>query len=295
MRTAATLLAAVAAVTLTGGFLGGELLLADPGGLGVVGVELGPVWVRAVLAAAGALPWAAGAGLLAFGSARLGTAVIVTSAVLSAPLAIGTVAPLREALAGSGSGWQVVVLLGVGAWLAGSAAGVLAWLGRPRGDWRREAPGPGGRYTTAAVLAWLPVVFLTSAVAPPGAPRRFLELPTFVGLDLVGATLVLSGVAAAAVLWVAPRRRRDVAGAMVLTFAVPLLLGQVDVVRAIAREPHVIPTPPGVLGAIGLAALLVLGSRWVADPPSDRGEVSVAATGRGPAPAGGHGAPEPDR
>jgi hypothetical protein len=294
MRAAAALLAGLTALTLAGGFLAGELLL-DPASFGLVGVELGPAWVRAVLVAAGALPWAAGAVLLVLRQAWVGTAIVVTSAVLSAPLATGTAVTLREAVGNAPTGWWVVAVLAAGAWLAGSVAGVLAWLSRPRGDWRRGAPGPGGLYTTAAVLAWLPTVFLTSAVAPPGMPRHFLELPTVDGLDLVAVTLVTGGLTAAVVLWVAPRRRRDVAGAMVLTFAVPLLLGQVDVVRAIASEPHVIPTPPGVLGAVGLVTLLVLGSRWVADPPRERGEVSAAATGRGPAPAEGAEAPEPDR
>jgi hypothetical protein len=294
MRTAAALLAGLTGLTLAGGFLAGELLL-DAASFGLVGVELGPAWVRAVLVGAGALPWVAGAVLLVARQAWLGTAVVVTSAVLSVPMAAGTVVTLREAVGNASLGWRVVAVLTAVAWLVGIVAGVLAWVSRPRGDWRREAPGPGGLYTMAAVLAWLPTVFLTSAVAPPGAPRRFLEVPTVDGFGLVAVTLVTSGLTAAGVLWVAPRRRRDVAGAMALTFAVPVLLGQVDVVRAVVGEPDVIPTPAGVLGAVGLVTLLVLGARWVADPPADRIEVSAAATGRGRAPAGGAGPPEPDR
>jgi hypothetical protein len=302
MRTTAAVLAALTAVLLAAVFLVGELVLdagaitTDAEALGLVGAELAPAWIRAVLAAAGALPWIAGALLLVAGRPRLGTAVTVTAAVLAVPLAGGVAAQVLDAVRSDATvGWWTLTALGTVAWTAGTAAGLLAWLARPGDVWRRSAPGPGGPYTTAAVFAWLAVVFQTSAVAPPGAPRRFVELPAAaVGSDPALAMLVLTGLLVAAALWVAPRCRRDVAGAIALTVAVPQLLGQVEVIRAIASEPYVIPTPPGVLGAVGLVGLVVLGSWWVVDPPTGA-EVSGAATDRGPVRDPGSAAPEPGR
>ena len=237
--------------------------------LGVLGPDpavTGFRWVWVVLAP---LPWLVGGVLLLVHRAHLGTAVLVAAAALELPAALPA---LSRALA---DGWRdgatlveglailgqpVVLLLGL---LAAVAA---AWS-RPRQDWRVAAPGPIGVYVTVAVLAWLPTVLQTLERSPPGAMRSFArtELSRLEGLEAVAS--VSAALVAAALLFVAPRLRPDVAGAVLLVLAVPGIADLVGDAAQVRVTEFLIVTPPAVAGAIGLLGVTVLALRWLVSAP----------------------------
>lgn len=242
-----------------------------------VGEPLGPWWSRALWSVGWALPWVVGAAILAWGRPRVGTAVVVVVAALSLSDVVGTV---ELAVGAVGHlAWDVATLSALGAlvvWLSGIGAGACAWLGRPEGPWRLDAPGPGGLFTAAAIAAWLPTAFQSIAFAPPGAPRRFVE-PLASDLDAASAPLLVDPLIVALVLLVAPRLRLLLAGAVTLTFALPQLVTQLATLRLAVLQELTIPTPSGVAGVVGLVVLVVVGSRWVV---RGRRRLSDAATDR---------------
>ncbi len=256
--------AAVVALAWVVLFAVGEAQL-DLGVLERSGMPVIARWVRVELALAGALPWAAGAALVAGRRARLGTAVLVTAAVLLAPTVGPVVRNVQGLLSGPGAGGTaeaVAILGGAALWVLAMVTGVLAFALRPREGWREGATGPRHGFTAAATLAWLGTTFASTAYAPPGAPRRFIELP----VDPEGVVAVLAyglPVVVAAVLWAAPRLAPGVGAAVLLTYAVPELAAAIASVQEVRTVPDVIFTPAGLLAPIGLLALLGFAAAWV--------------------------------
>lgn len=279
MRRTAAILAGLVAVGHLGTFLLTERLVqATLAGVGAVSV---PVWLRGLWLVGASVPWAVGAVLLATGRLRSVVVVVLTAAAVLLADGLATLGPAIDLVRGDGAAdvWAVLERVGGAVvWLLGVVAALTAWLVRPRGDWRVGAPGPVGWYVALAVLAWLPTVLRTTAVAPPGAPRRFVEwyAASLTGLDavasLVGAVVVLG------VLWLAPRRRRDLAGLMLLTYAVPAGLAATGSVYRVATGEHVIFTPAGVAGLVGLLGLVVTGVLWARWQPGTAGDTAPAAT-----------------
>lgn len=238
------------------------------------------------------LPWLIGASLIVARRSSAGTAVVLTSAVL---LVAGGLRGIGSALV-----WPPLTGIdtvseglerfgGLALWTLAAIAGAAAWAGRPRGGWRDAAPGPVGWYVTAAVLAWLPAAFRTTAFAPPGAPRRFVETDVATLSGTAELASYLGAVVIGALLWVAPRLRRDLAGAVLLTFALPTALGGIGDAVRVGTEEFVIYTPSGVLGSVGVAGLIVAGLVWLLGPDVSDGSTDP---GRRPAradPPGGRG------
>jgi hypothetical protein len=257
----AAVLAALTAASQIAVVIVTELRL-DTASLAAFGVEVGPGWSRIALAAVWVAPWASGAALLAIGRPRVGTAVVVTSAVLS----LGRVGGVIAAVSGVvGDGVEafawLVAASSVVVWGMGVAAAVAAWLGRPRDGWRDPAPGPSGLYTAVASLAWLPSAFTTTAFAPPGVPRRFLER-TVTDLDPLTIPMAVFPAVLALVLVAAPRFSRPVASAILLSFALPQSVFLTEAIVSTLGDPDTIPTPSGVLGIVGTFALVIMAMRW---------------------------------
>jgi hypothetical protein len=222
-------------------------------------------WLRWLWAIGWALPWLAGAVLLARGSARRGAAVLVTAMVLLGVAGLRNVVTVMTLPALTGevpvSTW-LERFGGVLAWLLSLAAGITAFLARPRHAWRVAAPGPVGWYVAIAVIAWLPAAFQQTAFAPPGAPRRYVETEASELAGLEAVSSVASAVVVAALLWVAPRLRPEVAGAVLLTYAVPTLLADLGGILRVVNEEFVIFTPSGAIGLLGVIGLIGTGVRW---------------------------------
>lgn len=235
------------------------------GALEALEPSLEATWIRWVWAVAWALPWLVGTAMFVAGATRRAVAVVLTAAVLVASAGLGSLQGLatRPPVAAT-SPWidWVAHLGGAAVWFLAVAAGLLAWLARPRGGWRIEAPGPVGWYVTVAVLAWLPAAFRTSQFAPPGAPRAFVETVASqsTGLDLI-ASVASAGVVGLLLL-VAPRLRPDMAGTVLLTYALPALLASLGSALRVVVEDDMILTPSGVLGLIGVVGLVVAGAIW---------------------------------
>lgn len=227
---------------------------------GVVGTSAAMRWTLAV---AWSLPWLVGAVLLVVGRVRIGAAVLVTLTALVLPAGLlPAVDAVRTWVDGGAPAVTLASLATITRFVGALVAAVAVLAVRPGPGWRAGAPGPRGGYVTVAVLAWLPSTFRTTAYAPPGAPRRFIETG-FADLDTAQvAAAVAAGVVAAAVLWAAPRLRPAVAGAVALTYAVPTLVAEVAALLQVRTVPDLIATPPGVLGAVGLVGVTVVGLRW---------------------------------
>ena len=265
MRRVAVVLAVFVAVAQLGLFLLTERGLGSTLAL-VGGVTVG-AGLRWVWALGWALPWVVGAVLLLRGRERIGSAVLLTAAAMAVADGIGALTPAIDlARLGRLPGGAALVERVGGAlvWLAALAAGIVAWRARPRGGWREAAPGPVGWYVTLAVFAWLPSLLRTTAFAPVGAPRRFAEtdVSRLTGLEAAGS--IAGAVVALVVLFVAPRLRRDIAGAVLLAYAAPTLLANLGAVVVVVTEDDMILTPAGVLGLIGLAGLVAAGAVWSA-------------------------------
>jgi hypothetical protein len=232
--------------------------------LSVLGPDAGQVaWLRWLWLAGWAAPWVVGAALLARGSVRHGGVVVLASASLALVTGLAEVR-----VTATGTGLEEATDLfsrfgGPGIWVLALAAAAATVAVLPRRQWRVAAPGPVGWYVALAIMAWLPAAFRSTAFAPPGAPRRFIEshVDLVSGPEAVEAYLV--AVVVAALLWVAPRLRPDVAGAVLLTFAGPTLLAEFGSVVAVATQEAVIFTPSGVLGLVGLTGLVIAGTAWV--------------------------------
>jgi hypothetical protein len=262
-RVTVAVLAAIVALAWLALFAAAEAQL-DLGVLERSGIPVIARWVRIVLAAAGALPWGVGAALIAARRPRLGTAVLVTAAVLVVPTLGSVLRGLQELLADPGAaaaGDTMTIVGGAVLWLFAVTTGVLAWTFRPRDGWREGATGPRHGFTAAATLAWLGTTFARTAYAPAGAPRRFIELPAapegVMAVAIVGMPLI-----AAAVLWAAPRLAPAVGTAVLLTYVVPELAASIAAVQEVRTVTDVIFTPAGLLGPVGLLALLGFAVAW---------------------------------
>ena len=229
------------------------------------GAAAEPTGLRWLWAVAWAAPWFVGAALFVGGYVRRGAAALITMSLLLITTSLGNLtSAFTIPLLSLDEPFVVWFerLGGLVAWVLALVVGVLAWAARPRRDWRLGAPGPVGWYVTVAVLAWLPAAFQQVAFAPPGAPRRFVETDAgaLSGLDAAGS--IASAVIVALVLWAAPRLRPEVAGVVLLTYAIPTLLGDIGGVVRVATEEFVIFTPSGLLGLVGLVGLIVAGTWW---------------------------------
>lgn len=226
-------------------------------------VELSSLrWVWAVL---GPLPWLVGAWLLSTARPRVGTAVLLATAAVALAAGLPALPGLfdpgwwRDATA-----FEVLAVIGQPVVLVlALVVAVLAWWSRPRGGWRRAVPGPSGGYVTLAVLAWLATALQTLELSPPGAMRSFArtELSRLDGIEAIAS--VTGAVVAAVLLFVAPRVREDIGGALLLVFALPQLTDAIGDVAQVRVTEFLILTPPAVLGTVGLLGLLVVAIRWL--------------------------------
>ncbi len=264
IRRLAAVLAQAVAGELILAFLITERELQTTLGLIATDVEVSAFrWVWLVLSP---LPWLVGGVLLL--SKRWvhhGTAVVVTSALLSLAAGLPTLPELVEPGWWQGAGAaEVVAVLGEPvAVVLGLLAAVLAWWSRPKGAWWVAAPGPIGPYVAVAVLAWMPVGLQTLERSPPGAMRSFARTE-YSRLDGVDAVASVSGaVLVALLLFVAPRLRPGVAAAVLLTYAVPQLASGLGDIAQIQVTEFLILTPPAVLGLVGLAGVIVIALRWL--------------------------------
>ena len=212
------------------------------------------------------LPWVVGAALLrSTFYARHATAVLVTAALLSLAAGLPTLPDLLElgSWQAAGTGAILTALAEPLVLLLGLAAAAAAVVARPRGRWRIAAPGPIGPYVTVAVLAWMPTGLQTLERSPPGAMRSFArtEYSRLEGIEAVSS--VTGAVMAAAVLFVAPRLRPGVAGAVLLTYAVPQLVSGIGDIAQLRETEFLILTPPAVLGLVGLVGVIVIALRWL--------------------------------
>ena len=245
-------------------------------------VELSALrWVWAVLVA---LPWLAGAWLLVARRPRLGTAVLLTAA----PLLVAAGLPTLPGLSVEGwwradTSFEVLAVVGPPLVLVlALLVAVLAWWSRPRDGWRRAAPGPSGGYVAVAVLAWLPTALQTLELSPPGAMRSFArtELSRLDGIEAVAS--LTGAVVAAVVLFVAPRLRHDVGGAILLVFAVPQLTSAIGDLAQVRATEFLVLTPPAVLGMVGLLGVLVVAVRWLLVAPPGAPVGAEGTTGASP-------------
>ena len=232
-----------------------------------VGIETQAPWLRWVWAVTWSLPWLVGAGMILARRLRRGTAVIVTAGVLLLTSSFAGLAPLLDGsvrAVPTGTDALVTAFGGGVLWVLALVAVACAVATRPPGPWRADAPGPIGPYVAAAVLAWFPAAFETTAFAPPEAMRAFVATQVAELTHLDAAANLAAAAAIALVLFVACRLRPDVGGAVLLTFAVPRLLAELDAVVRVTTEEFVIFTPAGLLGLVSLAGCVVIGVHWAA-------------------------------
>jgi hypothetical protein len=261
-----------------------QVLQAALGGVDGAYAVSGFRWVWVGLAP---LPWLVGGLLLLAGRAYLGTGVVVTATALFLPaglLSLSALASTGPAALGptelvTVAGQPVVLLLGL---LSMAAA---LWS-RPRQGWRTGAPGPVGVYVTVAVLAWLPTALQTLELSPPGAMRSFArtELSRLTGIE-AGASVAYA-VVVAVLLLVAPRLRPEVAGAVVLVYAVPQLVDAVGDLVQVRVTEDLILTPPAVLGDVGLVGLIGVATWWIGT--ARRRHAAVLRGGADPRASDGH-------
>jgi hypothetical protein len=225
-----------------------------------------------VWALVSAAPWLVGAWLV-LRRPRLGTAVLVTSAVLAAPAVVMTLVHTFTGAIGWVPWWLPVQLL---LWAAMLVAGVAAWVGRPRGGWRGEGEVPAW-LLAPIVLASLPVVapeFATVAFGgEPVGGWLATHLTAIGSLAEVLAILLPLVVVVLGVIVLFGLRRR-VAGAVLLTAAGPELVGRLGTLVEVAGQAEFRVMPGGVAALIGGAILVGVGSVWLL-----RGDATTAPTG----------------
>lgn len=274
MRRTAALLALGVAVVEIATFVASEVRLRSA--MVEFGASFGSLWTRLPTAGAFWIPWIVGGVLLLVGRSYLGTAIIVPAALLSLPPSLFSLQWILDL--GSADADLVFADL-VWVELAGSvlevllvvAAGVLAWLARPRVDWRVEAPDRRNLYTVVAFLAWVPSVLATTQFVPVSAEgtsvgaRHFAEFIWTVSGGWGAVVGIASALLLAAMLVIAPGLRRDAAGAMALLIALPLLILAVNTLIAVSRDDVVVSTPAGWLGAVGALVLATIGALWLVD------------------------------
>ncbi|MFU8842096.1 MAG: hypothetical protein ACNA8R_15510 [Nitriliruptoraceae bacterium] len=283
-RTTALLALATAAVQVAVLVITEQVLRDAVGGSDITYPVSGFRWVWIALAP---LPWLVGGLLVLAGRAHLGTGVVVAATALFLPAGLRSLSALADA-GPSVSGPAALVIVGgqPAVLLLGLLSMAAALWSRPRQGWRTAAPGPVGVYVAVAVLAWLPTALQTLELAPPGAMRSFArtELSRLVGME-AGASVAYA-VVVAALLLVAPRLRPEVAGAVLLVYAVPQLADAVGDLVQVRVTEHLILTPPAVLGDVGLVGLIALAVWWIGT--AGRRHAVVARAAADPSAPDGH-------
>jgi hypothetical protein len=244
-----------------------------------------------------AAPWFVGAVLLQAERIRLASAVLMTAAVIQVvftlPLAWVVVFSLPTFLetAANAGPWTVIVDLLVRVAFAAIAA-TIALLVRRRPDElapepRRAVPRFVG---VAAGLVALRAVFVGIVpLAPSSRTPADSWFPTTFGSGqfndpFIAVWTVLPALLAIGVAVVAFRLGGDVAGAILLTFAGPQLISEVNthVVNVTAFDGMI--TPIGGLILVGLVGLVAAGFALLGSAPVD--EQAVPLTPRPPTPTG---------
>ena len=209
----------------------------------------------------GAAPWLVGAWFV-LRRPRLGTAVLITSAVLAAPPVVMSLVHTFTGAMGWFAWWLPFQLL---IWTAMFTAGIAAWVARPRGGWRGDGE----------VAAWLlaPIVLAFSPVLLPQVAMVGLDgqpvggwftthLTAIAGVTEALGILVPFAVIAGGVI-VLFRLRRGAAGAILLTAVGPDLVNLVvTIVEAVGHTQ--LQVMPGALTAlVGSAILVAVGTLWL--------------------------------
>ena len=268
MRRTAILLALTVAVLDLATFAAAEVRVArDAGSIFELGID---AWVSRVnLTLVFVLPWVVGAVLLQRDRRGLGAAVLVPAALLTAPSLILVARTVGDAVDGEGAGLWIESSAIVATWIVAVAAGVAAWLARPRSGLRHGAPGRGNAYVILAFLAWLPTFLASTQFVVPGAegtPQGARHYYQFIWdtLGSLGATVgITEAVIVGALLVIGPTLRRDLAGALVLVVVLPALVAEVQTIVVVWGESFVISTPASILGAIGMVGVVAIGISWV--------------------------------
>lgn len=268
-RIAAVLAALV--VALWAVFIIAGELLRDDQLIALAGIPRPPLALRVLATTSTAVPWAVAAVLLARGPSWAGTGTVLGATALTLPASVGLLEELPGLLEGPtgelGTVWWALAA-GVALLPVALAAALLSWRAHPAGRAREAAPGVGGWYLTAAVLAWLGQVLAQTAIVAPGVPRRLVELPPFAleGAALTAST-VLGAAGLAVVLWTAPRVRPALGSSLLLTVAGTALLALPYRGWAVVRDGAVIATPAGLLGVVGTLGLVATAMVWLRRGP----------------------------
>jgi len=209
----------------------------------------------------GAVPWLAGAWLV-LRRPRLGTAVLITSAVLAAPAVVMSLVHTFTGAFGLFAWWLPVQLL---IWAAMSVAGIAAWVGRPQGGWRADGEVPGW-LLAPIVIAFspllLPQVAMVGMDGQPVGGWLATHLTTIRDVtELLGVLLPLAIVGVGVIVLF--RLRRRAAGAILLTAAVPDLVNLVATIVEAGQRAELQVMPGGVAALVGSAILVVVGTRWL--------------------------------
>jgi hypothetical protein len=208
-----------------------------------------------------AAPWLVGAWLV-LRRPRLGTAVLITSAVLAAPAVVLTLVHTFTGAVGWIPWWLPVQLL---LWAAMVVAAGAAWSGRPRGGWRGHGEVPTW-LLAPIVLASLPVVapdFATVGFGGGPAGGWLATHLTAIGsLTEVLAVLLPLVVVVLGVI-VLFRLRRRVAGAVLLAAAGPQLVRRLSGLVEVAGQAEFRVMPAGVAALVGGAILVAVGIVWL--------------------------------
>jgi hypothetical protein len=208
-----------------------------------------------------AAPWLVGAWLV-LRRPRLGTAVLVTSAVLAAPAVVLTLVHTFTGAVGWIPRWLPVQLL---LWAAMFVAGVAAWSGRPRGRWQGDGEVPAW-LLAPIVLASLPLVAPEIATVGFGGEPAGGWLATH--LTVIGSltevlALLLPIVVVVLGVSVLFRVRRRVAGAVLLAAAGPQLVRRLSTLVEVAGQAEFQVMPAGVAALVGGAILVGVGIVWL--------------------------------
>lgn len=281
MRRTTILLALTVAVLDLATFAAGEVRVAREAG-SFLELGLGAFASRANVTLVFVLPWVIGAILMQRERRGLGAAVLVPAALLTAPSLMLVGRTIGDAVDGAGVTLWLESSASVATWLVAVAAGVAAWLTRPRSDLRDGSPGRGNAYVILAFLAWLPTLLASTQLVVPGTegtPQGARHYYEFIW-DALGSLSAAVGVAEAVIfgvlLVVGPSLRRDLAGALVVVVALPALVAEVQTIVTVWAEPFVVSTPASVLGTVGMVGVVVIGISWIV-----RGAPRATPTGSG--------------
>lgn len=229
----------------------------------------------------GAAPWLVGAWLV-LRRPRLGTVVLVTSAVLAAPTVVMSLVHTFTGAMGWFAWWVPVQLL---IWAAMFTAGIAAWVARPRGGWRADGEVP----------AWLlaPIVLASSPVLLPqvaivgldGQPVGgwFATHLTAIGgvTEALGILLPFAVIAGGVIVLF--RLRRGAAGAILLTAVGPDLINLVVTIVEAVGQAELQVMPGGVAALVGSAILVAVGTLWLV---RDDAVTAPAGSPQSPLPVG---------